>query len=151
MNLGANLLPSSQNDPSHSPLNEVVHSVCSGWPIRHEQRPWAGGLLCRPARYALQEAGIQVQTAPGERQSLRSNGLQRQLAGHDWRDHQRGKSLTMKLCWLYLKDKFTQKFKFSHYPLTPCQVNVWGSFVVNKTFLDLHSETELQHSAKQQK
>ena len=43
-------------------------------------------------------------------------------------------------------DKYTQKLTLSHYLFTFMPME---SFVVHKTFLELHSKTALQHSPRQ--
>ena len=48
-----------------------------------------------------------------------------------------------------LKELFTQRWKFSHYLLTHTYVDGKLSFIVVKTFLELHSKTVLQHSPTQ--
>ena len=55
-----------------------------------------------------------------------------------------------------LKEKFTQKCKSTHHHhhhllLPPCWWRLRWSLVVHRTFLELHSKTVLQRSAKQQK
>lgn len=48
------------------------------------------------------------------------------------------------------KDKIPQQWTFSHYLLTTMLIEIWVSFVIGKTFLELHKKTVLQHSPKQQ-